>query len=135
MSYESPNYKDVSPDEIPNDGEIAKQAWRYAVQLGCDPAQMMQGSFFTHSYDADPAGRQTTNFICGRGVFLPRKLDGIAFFFSDDTGSGAEGFSIEFGERGQIRFFNLNWSTLTRYETRQTATILRCSRDWRPRSH
>ncbi len=131
MNFESPSYKDGSPQGIPSDQDIAKRAWGYAPQLGLDPTHLTQQNFFTHFYYSDQTGEKMTNNVCGRGIFLTRQLDGVAFFSSDDTGDGAEGFSIEFGSYGQIRFFSFRWSNVERYEKQQTATpreIIHCIR-------
>ena len=82
---------------------------------------MIKKSFFTHSYNADQAGNDTRNFICGRGVFLSRQLDGISFFSGDEQGDGAEGFFIEFGGYGEIRSFSLCWSNVQRCKNVRTA--------------
>jgi hypothetical protein len=119
MSFISPNYKDGSPTGIPSDGVIVKRAWDYVPQLGLNPAQMIQKSFFTHNVDQS----SNTNFICGRGVFLSRQLDGVTFFSADNTGSDAEGFAIEFGSYGQIRSFSFHWSALERSKNQQTASL------------
>lgn len=129
MSFVSPNYQDGSPDGMPRDSDIAKLAWGYAPALGLDPRQMVQASFFTHSYNADKTGKETTNFVCGRGVFLSRQFDGVTFFSADNTGGDAEGFSIEFGGYGQIRSFAFRWSNIERYGSQPTASagqIIRC---------
>lgn len=122
MSFESPNYKDGSPDSIPGDSDIAKRAWECVPQLGLDPKELVQKSFFTHTYYIDRTGKETTNFVCGRGIFLSRRLDGVAFFSADDSGSDTEGFSLELGRHGQIRLFNLRWSDIDRDESHQTAS-------------
>lgn len=122
MSFTSPSYKDGSPEGIPTDQAIAQRAWKYTVQLGLDPAYLTQKSFFTHLYNPDPDGKGATNIICGRGIFLPRQLDGVSFFSADDEGDGAEGFSIEFGGHGQIRYFCLRWSNVERHESQKTAS-------------
>jgi hypothetical protein len=123
MEYVSPNYKNGSPDGIPSDEAIVKSAWDYVPQLGLDSTYMLQKSFFTHSFNADQTGGGSTNFICGRGVFLSRLLDGFTFFSSDNTGSDAEGFSLELGSYGEIRYFCFRWSALERYEQQQTASL------------
>ena len=124
MSFESPNYKDGSPDGIPGDETIAKRAWDCLPLLGLDRAKLIQKSFFTHTWNVDRNGRDTTNFICGRGVFLCRQLDGVDFFSIDGTEDGdAEGFSIEFGDHGQIRCYSFRWSAMERYESQQTASV------------
>jgi hypothetical protein len=128
MSFESPDYKNASPSGIPGDQLIVSRAWGYAPQLGLDPRQMVQKSFFTHSNDVDQTGEETKGFICGRGVFLSRQLDGVAFFSADDSGSDTEGFAIEFGSHGQIRSFYYRWSALKRFESQQTASLQEISR-------
>lgn len=128
MAFQSPDYKNASPNSIPSDQMIVSRAWGYAPQLGLDPKQMIQKSFFTHSNDADQTGGGTTAFVCGRGVFLSRQLDGVAFFSADDTGSDTEGFAIEFGSRGQIRSFSFRWSPLERHKSQQTASLQEISR-------
>jgi hypothetical protein len=128
MYYSVPNYGAGSDKKIPSDETIAARAWKYAPQLGLDPAQLVQERIYTHLCDSDRNG-QVTNHVCGRGVFLSRQLDGISFFSADNEGSGAEGFSIEFGSRGETRFFSLRWSMVKRYENQQTANpqdIIRC---------
>ncbi|MEJ0089889.1 MAG: hypothetical protein WDM80_09115 [Limisphaerales bacterium] len=108
IAFFPPYYNNASPNGIPSDEVIAKRAWLYVPQLGLDPTQMIQKSFFTHT---DRNGK--TNFICGRGIFLSRQLDGIPFFSDDDASLGdCEGFTIEFGSGGQVRSFNFCWSEL-----------------------
>ena len=131
MSFESPDYKNGSPEGIPNDQTIAKRAWDYTFQFDLDQTNLTQTAFFTHFYDADQTANGTTNIVCGRGVFLTRQLDGVNFFSPDNVGDGAEGFSIEFGSYGQIRFFSFRWSNVERYEKQQTASpqeIIHCIR-------
>jgi hypothetical protein len=123
MYYESPNYKNGLPDGIPSDEDIPKRAWECVPQLGLDPAHMIQKSFFTHSYSADQDGNNSTNFICGRGVFLSRLLDGISFFSADNTGGDAEGFVLELGSYGEIRYYYFRWSDMERYERQKTASL------------
>jgi hypothetical protein len=121
LYYSLPNYSTGSGDQLPNDETILMRARKCASQLGLDPAQMVLERIYTHSCDTGQNG-QAANHVCGRGVFLSRQLDGIAFFSADNEGTGAEGFSIEFGSDGQIRFFSFRWSTVGRYESRQTAS-------------
>jgi hypothetical protein len=123
MYYESSNYKNGSPGGIPIDADIVKRAWECVPQLGLDPTHMIQKSFFTHSFNADQTEVRSTNFICGRGVFLSRLLDGFSFFSSDNTGSDAEGLSLELGSYGEIRYYYFRWSALERYELQQTASL------------
>jgi hypothetical protein len=129
MSFESPDYKNGSLEGIPSDQAIAKRAWDCAPQLGLDLAHLTQTAFFTHIYNVDQTGDEKTNFVCGRGVFLSRQLDGVAFFSADDEGDGAEGFSMELGGHGQIRFFFLRWSNVEHYKIQQLASpqeIIHC---------
>jgi hypothetical protein len=129
MNFESPDYKNGSPQGIPSDQVIAERAVGYTPQLGLDPTHLTSQSFFTHFNYSDQTGGTMTNDICGRGIFLSRQLDGINFFSADNTGDGGEGFSIEFGSYGQIRFFSFRWSNVKRYKKQQTASpqeILRC---------
>jgi len=131
IDFESPDYKNGSPKGILSDQVIAKHAWNYAPQLGLDPTHLTQQSFFTHFYYSKQSGERMTNNVCGRGVFLSRQLDGVPFFSADDEGDGAEGFSIEFGSYGQIRFFSFRWSNVERYESQKIASpeeIIHCIR-------
>lgn len=121
LYYSLPNYSTGSGEQLPSDEMIAARAWKYASQLGLDSAQLVQERIYAHSCDTDQNG-QSANHVCGRGVFLSRQLDGIAFFSADNEGTGAEGFSIEFDSYGQIRFFSFRWSTVGRYESQQTAS-------------
>ena len=129
MQYESPNYKNGSPNGIPSNEDIVKTAWECVPKLGLDPTHMAQKSFFTHLYQVDESGNDKPNFICGRGVFLSRLVDGISFFSADNTGYDIEGFALELGSYGEIRSFSFRWSSLERYQRQQTASvqeIIRC---------
>ena len=129
MSFGSTNYTNGSPNGIPSDEVIAKRAWECVPKLGLDPTQMIQKSFFTHLFNTYlMTGKDGTDFVCGRGVYLSRQLDGVAFFSADNTGDDGEGFSIEFGSYGQIRSFSLRWSTLERYESQQSASLQEITR-------
>lgn len=123
MNFISPGYKNASPYGIPSDATIIERTWDCVPQLGLDPKQLIQKSFFTHSSNVDKDGDDTTNFISGRGLFLARQLDGVDFFSADNTGGGAEGFSIEFGSHGEVRCFSLQWSEFTRYSKQKTASV------------
>jgi hypothetical protein len=127
MYYSMPNYSTGSGKEIPDDETIVKRAWKDASQLGLDPTKLAQQSMYTHSCETDQ-NIEGAN-VCGRGVFLSRQLDGVAFFSAADDGESAEGFSIEFGEYGKIRAFSVRWSNVERYESHRTAStqeIIRC---------
>jgi hypothetical protein len=130
MYYSQPNYNTGSGEQLPGDETIAARAWKYASQLGLDPAHLVQENVYTHSCDTDQNG-QTAIHLCGRGIFLSRQLDGVSFFSADNEGSGAEGFTVEFGSYGQIRFFSFRWSTVERYKLQQTTStreIIHCIR-------
>jgi hypothetical protein len=130
MYYSRPNYGAGSGEQLPGDEIIATRAWKYASQLGLDSTQLVQEKIYSHLCDSDQTGHATKH-LCGRGVFLSRQLDGIAFFSADNEGSGAEGFSIEFGSDGQIRSFSLRWSNVERFGSQKTASsqeIIHCIR-------
>lgn len=125
--FSIPNYSPVSEKEIPDDETIIKLARKYAPQLGLDPALLTQGKIYTHLCDTD----QVANNACGRGVFFSRHLDGIGFFSGADDGTSAEGYSMEFGERGKIQAFSVCWSDVEHYKSENTASqdeITRCLR-------
>lgn len=122
MSFVSPNYKNGSPSGIPSDEIIVKRAWSYVPYLGLEPSHMIQKSFFIHSNSLDETGTNTTNVICGRGVLLSRVVDGVSFFSADETGGDAEGFALELGGNGEIRYFSFRWSTLQRFQLQQAAS-------------
>lgn len=115
ISFQSPDDKNRSPDKIPSDTTTAAWAWKYAHQLGLDTNKLALKNFYTHFSNIDQSQDTETNPVCGRGIFLSRQLDGISFF-TDETGDGGEGFSIEFGGHGVIRSFSLYWSNVRRYE-------------------
>jgi hypothetical protein len=126
--FSIPNYSPVSEKEIPDDETIIKLARKYAPQLGLDPVKLAQGKIYTHFCDTD----QTTNNVCGRGVFFSRHLDGIGFFSAADDGESAEGYSMEFGEHGKIVAFSVLWSDVEHYKNENTASqdeITRCIRE------
>lgn len=125
--YYLPGGGPVSQKEIPNDEVIIRTARRTARLLGLDQSELKQDKIFTRWMDED----QDTHNILGRGVFFPRQLDGIRFFSMSDSGDATEGFSMEFGERGQIRGFSVRWSDLERDRNQRVATedeITRCIR-------
>ena len=128
VTYTMPNPVRGSNKDIPGDEIIVSQAWKYASHLGLDPKQLVQKPMTSQSCDFDENGREATNHICGRGVYLSRLLDGIAFW---GYGDGDEGFWIEFGSHGMIRSFTLTWPNLERYESQPTASpqqIIACIR-------
>ena len=130
VNYTMPNPVRGSDQDIPSDENIVTHAWKYAVKLGLDPKQLAQKPLTSQNCDNDENGREATNHICGRGVYLSRLLDGIAFW---DNGAdpGTDGFWIEFGSHGKVRCFTLSWPNLERYENQPTASaqqIIACIR-------
>ena len=127
LCFSIDSFVPVSQKEIPDDETIIKLARKYAPQLGLDPAKLTQEKIYNHSCDTD----QAFNAVCGRGVFFSRQFDGVSFFSAADDGESAEGFSIEFGERGKIQAFSVRWSDVERYKNERTASpdeIIRCIR-------
>jgi hypothetical protein len=130
VNYTMPNPVRGSDKDIPSEEIIVARAWKYAFQLGLDPKQLVQKPLTSQSCDFDENGREATNHICGRGVYLSRLLDGIAFWGNGDD-SPNEGFWIEFGSHGMIRCFSVTWPNLERYESQPTASpqrIIACIR-------
>ncbi|HEY1661031.1 MAG TPA: hypothetical protein VGI03_01310 [Verrucomicrobiae bacterium] len=106
-------------NDIPDDETVTKEAFRISARFG------LSGNFLFPQkvypiLNADQGDEILTNGICGRGVFLSRKLDGITFF-GDDI-QGQEGFAVEFGSRNQIRAFSLVWPNLEHVKKSPTAT-------------
>ncbi|HEY3761975.1 MAG TPA: hypothetical protein VGN23_09530 [Verrucomicrobiae bacterium] len=119
ISYGLPN-PGTNTTDIPVDKIIVRRAWACAEQLGVDPKQVALNEM-TSSFNQDENDNDLTNQLCGRGVFLSRKLDGISFW-SNGTDNGLfDGFWIEFGSHGQIRAFSLIWPELERFQKEATA--------------
>jgi hypothetical protein len=130
MYYAMPHSNTYSAEGIPSDPTIVNRAWDEALRLGIDPKQLRLKNMTSKSCGSDEKGRDATNRLCGRGVFLSRQLDGILFFGTGDNGWN-EGFWIEFGGQGHVRGFSLNWPILDRYKMHQTASpkqIIDCIR-------
>lgn len=129
ISFFSTN-QNLSTNNIPEAETVTRRAFEYAAQFGLDQAHLIPQNVYTAS---NASGREETltNGICARGTFLARQLDEVAFFSADNEGDGAEGFSVEFGSRGQIRSFSLAWPNLERNQSRSTASpqqIINCIR-------
>ncbi|MGH7952978.1 MAG: hypothetical protein ACREFE_13830 [Limisphaerales bacterium] len=125
----SPPEQSHSTNNIPDDDTIVKRAWTCAAQLGIDPAQIAFKEM-TSRFNQDENGNDVTNQLCGRGVFLSRKLDGILFWGNGENGDN-DGFWIEFGSHGQVRAFSLVGPDLKRNELQSTASsqqIIACIR-------
>ncbi len=120
ISFFSTN-QNLSTNNIPDAKTVTKRAFEYAARFGLNQNYLIPQNVYTAS---NASGREETltNGICGRGIFLARQLDGIAFFSADNEGVGAEGFSVEFGSRGQIRSFSLVWPNLERDKDNPTAS-------------
>ncbi len=112
------HFSPISAGEIPDDAAIVKRALEYAPMLGLAPASLTTRRFYTHLCDTD----NSANNFCGRGVFFPRCLDGIAFFSAADDGESAEGFSMELGGHGKIQAFSVRWSKIERLKNERTAS-------------
>jgi len=129
ISYWFPN-RGTNTADIPADKMIVRRARVCAAQLGVDPAQI-EFKEMTSSFNQDEDANDLTNQVCGRGVFLSRKLDGI-LFWSDGTEDGNfDGFWMEFGSHGQIRAFSLICPELERVELQSAASpqqIIACIR-------
>jgi hypothetical protein len=106
---------------IPADKILVQRAWAYASQLGVDPAQIAFKEM-TSRFNQDSNYNDLTNQLCGRGVFLSRKLDGILFWSMGTEDETADGFWIEFGSHGEVHAFSMVWPDLKRSELQQIAT-------------
>jgi hypothetical protein len=127
ISFISTN-QNLSTNNVPDAETVTKRAFEYATRFGLDQRHLIPKNVYTAS---NASGREETltNGICARGIFLARQLDGVAFFSAADEGDGAEGFSVEFGSRGQIRSFSLVWPNLERDKDNPTASpqqIINC---------
>lgn len=124
LPHPGTNTADIPPDKI-----VVQRARACATQLGLDPAQIAFKEMTSH-FNRDTNDNDITNQLCGRGVFLSRKLDDILFFGNGQNPTG-EGFWMEFGTRGQIRAFSLIWPELKRAKLETTANptqIIACIR-------
>lgn len=130
ISYWMPHSERGSGQDIPNDATVVKHAWSRLPLFGVNSNQVKLKNLTFGYRNFDENGRDVFRRFCGRGAFLSRQLDGIAFIGNGDDGSG-EGFWIEYGSHEQIRAFSLKWPELDRYERRQTANpkqIIECIR-------
>jgi len=116
--------------DIPADKILIQRAWADAAKLGVNPAQVAFKEM-TSRFNHDESYNDLTNQLCGRGVFLSRKLDGILFWSNGTEDDDIGGFWIEFGSHGQIRAFSLVWLDLKRSELQSVASpqqIIACIR-------
>jgi hypothetical protein len=129
ISYGLP-HPGTNTTDIPSDKVLVQRAWACAVQLGVNSEQIAFKEM-TSSFNQDENYNNLTNQLCGRGVFLSRKLDGILFWSSGTEDEDVGGFWIEFGSHGQVRAFSLVWPDLERSELQQIASpqqIIACIR-------
>jgi hypothetical protein len=115
---------------IPTDKSLLQRAWACATQLGFDPVQIAFKEM-TSRFNQDENYNDLTNQMCGRGVFLARKLNGILFWSSATQDDSIDGFWVEFGSHGQIRAFSLVWPDVKRDELQPIAgpqQIINCIR-------
>ena len=127
ISYGRP-HPGTNMSGIPADKILLQCAWACAVQLGVNPAQVTLKEM-TYRFNQDENYDDLTNQVCGRGVFLSRKLNGILFWSSGTEDDSIDGFWIEFGSHGQIRTFSLVWPDLKRDELQPAASpqqIINC---------
>jgi hypothetical protein len=118
ISFSSPN-QNLSTDNIPDDETVTKRAFECAARFGLDRTDLIPKNVYSAS-NATGCEGTLTNGNCARGIFLSRKLDGIGFY--GDANNGSDGFSIEFGGRGQIRSFSLVWPNLEHNQNSPTAS-------------
>ena len=118
ISFSSPN-QNLSTDNVPDDETVTKRAFECAARFGLDQARLIPKNVYSSS-NAAGCEETVTNGICARGIFLSRKLDGVSFW--GDANNGSDGFSIEFGSRGQIRSFTLVWPNLEPGQKNLTAS-------------
>jgi hypothetical protein len=119
ISYWLPNAGTNTAD-IYADKLSVQRARTYATQLGVDLTQVDFKEATSH-FNQDENGNELTNQLCGRGIFLSRKLGGFLFWSMGTEDENAGGFWIEFGSHGQIRAFSLVWPDLKRDELQQVA--------------
>jgi hypothetical protein len=127
ITFSSP-HQNLSTNDVPSAVNVRKQALEYAVRFGVNPAYLISKDVYTAS-NATGCDQTLTEGVCARGIFLSRKLDGIGFF--GDANNDSDGFSIEFGSRGQIRSFSLIWPYLETNRLERTASpqqIIACLR-------
>jgi hypothetical protein len=129
ISFSSTN-QNLLTNNVPDGEVVVKRAFECADRFGLNSAELAPRRVYgaSNAPGCDPL----TTGICGRGVFLARKLDGFCFF--GDTGNGSDGFSIELGSRGQIRSFSLVWPNLERFKQSPCLSpkeIVRCIREQR----
>jgi len=127
ISFSSPK-QNLSTNNIPDDETVTKRAFECAAQFGLNRTHLIPKNVYSSS-NAAGCDETLTNGVCARGIFLSRKLDGVGFY--GDANNGADGFSIEFGSRRQIRSFSFVWPNLEHDQNSSTASpqqIIGCIR-------
>jgi len=118
ISFASTN-QTLATNNVPNDEAVTKRAYECAARFGLDRAHLIAKPVYTSS-TAPGCDQTLTGGICGRGIFLSRKLAGVDFF--GDANNASDGFAIEFGSGGQIRSFSLIWPNLETNRLEKTAS-------------
>jgi hypothetical protein len=129
ISYWLPN-PGTNTADIPADNIVVRRAWACAAQLGVDPAQI-EFKEMTSSFNQDENDNDLTNQVCGRGVFLSRKLDELLFWSDGMEDGNFDGFWMEFGSYGRIRAFSLVCRELKQVQLQSAASppqIMACIR-------
>lgn len=108
-------------EAVPDDKEAARLARDFLFQVGIDralvaekPTNMSVG----RQGKAATATQKETEAVFSRGVFLPRRLDGVNVYGNGTRG----GLLIDFGNHGRIMNFNLIWRNLIPWQAYRTAT-------------
>jgi hypothetical protein len=130
IGYSMPHSDRGTGTDIPNDAIVIGRAWRELPRFGIDPKQVKLKNLTSWHCIHDEMGRDVTNRLCGRGVFLSRQLDGISFYGTGDEGDD-EGFWIQLGSHERVRAFALVWPSLDRYKLQRIASpeqIIECFR-------
>ena len=120
ISFCSTN-QNLLTNDIPDEETATRRAYDCAARFGLDRAHLMKAALYTSS-SAVGQGDAPANGICGRGVVLARNFDGTGCFNFGNGENEVEGFSIEFGSRGQIRSFSLIWPNLEPAQERLAAS-------------
>jgi hypothetical protein len=118
ISFTSTN-QSLATNNVPDTFTVTKRAFDCAARFGLDREHLIAKPVYTSS-TAPGCDQPLTNGICGRGIFLSRKLAGLGFF--GDADNASEGFAIEYGSRGQIRSFSLIWPNLKTNRLEKTAS-------------
>jgi hypothetical protein len=113
ITYGSPNQV-PSPEEVPSDEVVLKQAFECAARLGLDASQCREKNVYSTT-NGPGCDQKPSDGVCGRGVFLSRIVDSLTFF-GDANNNNANGFSIEFVRGRKIRSFCYVWPKLERWQ-------------------